>query len=223
MARMTRNTKCSLFTIFTDTTSRLDDFYFKPVGKKDPLIKAFPPIVNIARLDYHANYHLDTSIDKDEVAQAERLLHFGRAVWLGYSRNGASIDDLVHLAGYKTTLHTVDDVRTLFDEQGPKDTSKVHPALVAVVASRLALHIGPYVTLVHDLVASHMMIPISENRRQVRAIYPPDINVFRFNSTPRLEGPLETLIHLLHHGIVPKRLPRGIYWKRSSVHGDSCS
>jgi hypothetical protein len=86
----------------------------------------------------------------------------------------------------------------------------VVPAMTALLACRLAVHLGSYVPLVRDMVASHMMIPLAlaDDGGQVQATFPPEPLLAAAASSITAElgwlRPLETLISLIQHGVVDK-------------------
>ena len=121
-----------LFTLVTDTTSRIANFQ--------------PPL----RL-------LDVSIDPDEVSTAKRLLHFGRSAWFSMceSRTHAA-REFVALAVSKLTQTNTFEVTKRFHTKPLNETVKL--TILALVGSRLAVQTGSYTTLIQELVASHMMV-----------------------------------------------------------------
>jgi len=169
--KITRETECRIFNIFCGTTSHLEEFTLHPFYHD---IGMFEPIINLPTFDYHAKYYLDATLDPEEVAVTDRILHFGRMAWLSYFRNGANTQQLMELAAFKLTLTHPEEYDRLFG--AGDDRRKVVPAMIALLACRLALHIGSYVSLVRDLVASHMMMPLTlaDDRHQLQATFLPN-------------------------------------------------
>ena len=209
-----------IFTLFTDTTSRITNFQpalrssytnrrLSDIGDR----RLFDPIVIMPTWDYHAKCDLNTTIDPERVAQTKRLIRFGRSAWYSLWSNtesAVSSDMLIKIAIEKLMLTTFDKdlLSAKFDSSSPLD-EPTRLAMLAVLGCRLAIQTGSYVSLVHELVASHMMVLLRIVRHeQVEAIYPsePMLAVASYLLTAQFGWvrPLQTLITSLRHGIVGK-------------------
>ena len=207
-----------IFTLFTDTTSRIANF--QPTLRSSSYTnrrlsefgdhRLFDPIVIMPTWDYHAKYGLKTTIDPEKVAQKKRLIQFGRSAWHSLWKESAiSSNLLVEIAVKKLTLTTSDeDLSAKFDLASPLDES-TRLAMLAVLGCRLAIQTGSYVSLVQELVASHMMVLLRiTGHEQIEGIYPSEpmlaVASSALTSTFGWVRPLQTLITSLRHGIVGK-------------------
>ena len=164
--------------------------------------------------DYHAKYGLKITIDPEKVAQTERLIQFGRSAWYSlWSNNESAISSnlLLKIAVKKLMLTTFDKdlLSAKFDSSLSLD-ERTRLAMLAVLSCRLAIQTGSYVSLVQELVASHMMILLRIIRReQVEGIYLSEpmlvVASSALTATFGWIRPLQTLITSLRHGIVEKR------------------
>src|SRR5436190_736536 len=142
-----------LFHLFTDTTSQMGDFL--PLETLSGDHGFFPPLVNVPSYDYYANTLLDPTIDPKVVSDSLRLLKFGRSGW--YSMSGGDTPrvqtfEMVAIASRKLTRKTQREFeRVLFS----RTTDETTAIMTAILACCLALYMGPYVQLTHELIAFH--------------------------------------------------------------------
>src|SRR5271154_4416127 len=173
-----------VFGLFTDTTSRLTNFQpckgdersRRVVDLPYPGSMQFDPIYVFTSIDAHAmaedRYYAKS--DPTEVAKAETLLKFGRAGWYScYSRDSQSfsMQPLLRLAKSKLVGGASDPITVLRDK---KEGDKNGIRLLAVLACRLALTVGPFSAEARDLVSSHLAILLNTDpdRHFLKIYYP---------------------------------------------------
>ena len=172
-----------VFGLFTDT-SRLTNFQPRKGDERSrrvvdlpyPGSVQFDPIYVFTSIDAHAmaedRYYAKS--DPTEVARAETLLKFGRAGWYScYSRDSQSfsMQPLLRLAKSKLVGGASDPITVLRDE---KEADKNRIRLLAVLACRLALTVGPFSAEARDLVSSHLAILLDTDpdRHFLKIYYP---------------------------------------------------
>lgn len=180
-----------VFGLFTDTTSRLDNF--QPRSSEDlssritklPVagMKQFDPIYVFTSIDAHARtvHNNYTTSNAKQVAIVERLLKFGRAGWYSlYSGKSKSAPgermydkrNLRELAISKL-LGGLDGGASLNRQLVPAHlTPKTRLCLLAVIASRLALTIGPFSAEAAEVISFKSPSSSPQNRR--RSPFPPN-------------------------------------------------
>jgi hypothetical protein len=207
MSKIASQTKCRIFNIFSGSPSHLDDFTLGTHSHEYVEKCTFERIINIPSVDDHAKSYLEVTLDPKEVGRSKRISQYGRSSWFAYARHGATKEELAELVAYKLTLTLPKNLEHLF--RTPEDEKHV-AVMTSLLACRLAIHVGSYVSLVRDLVASHLMMPLTlgDNNRQLQAVFPSEPIVAAVASSILAEKgwiqPLETLINLLQHGVVDK-------------------
>jgi hypothetical protein len=258
-----------VFGLFTDTTSRLANF--QPRASEDRSMRIlrlpfpgkvqFEPLHVFTSVDAHAQMIVENKCisDVNEVANAERLLKFGRAGWYsvyaGKDTSNKQIYDhnrIVDLAVCKLLGVPVVNrvkVRGLFPSSHPQLTPKSLLRLLAVLAPRLALTVGPYTVEAEELISSHLAVLIrtDTDRHFLRTAYPSEPIVAEASAyiTSNIGWglPLKALHHYVHTGIVgagfrgellskilclmamdstPKSLPLDRHWNHSQPVKVSC-
>ena len=170
-----------IFALLIDTSSRLTNF--QPASWEDRSLRApslpplghvqFEPIFTFTSIDAHSMYRNERcSADVDLVANSARLLEFGRAGWYSV---GIHLDTdpvslaMVKLVGgrekWSTFFETPPDVRI---------SAKTRLVLLAILAPRLALTVGPRVREAAEIIASHLAILMrtDTDRHFLRSAYP---------------------------------------------------
>ena len=166
-----------IFAVFTDTASRITNF--QPISWNDSSLRVqslpapgrhqFPPIFVFSSVDVYSrvlNYSMCIS-SPEYVAEPERLLKFGRAGWYSVYFHGnvsrkANLlpqSDLILSIATSKLLGTSDLHRS---QEFFNATGSLTPAnlikMIAVLAPRLALTIGPYTLEASELIASHLAV-----------------------------------------------------------------
>ena len=184
-----------VFGLFTDTTLRITNFERR--WKDDtsgwdieprplPVPKQFDPIYFFTSIDAHAriidnNYAIS---DHGQVAKVERLLKFGRAGW--YSLHSAKAKSspnrrwfnkitILNLAISKLLggiSNIVNLKRQLIPTTNMQWTPKTHLCLLATLAVRLSLIIGPFYAEAGELISSHMAVLLGIDGHFLRTSYP---------------------------------------------------
>ena len=172
--------KIRIFSLFTDTASRISDF--QPHAAFDrssriftrypPGIKQFEPIFAFTSLDAHAQLHCNGRCLSDihEVSDPERLIKFGRAGWystyVGRMKEEGYFFDMATLtmfAGNKLLCLPYDsqsDLEELVRKESARMSSTLKLKLLALLAVRLDIAAGPFTTEAGELVASHLAVLI---------------------------------------------------------------
>jgi len=177
-----------VFGLFTDTSSRLTNFQPRKGDERSrrvvdlpaPGRRQFAPIHVFTSIDAHAMVEAGycAKSDPTEVAKAETLLKFGRAGWYScYSRDSElfSMEAVLSLAMMKLVggiSHPIIDLRKELKEEPWLFETRLR--LLAVVACRLALTVGPFSTEARDLVSSHLAILLNTDphRHFLKIYYP---------------------------------------------------
>ena len=172
--------KPRIFSLFTDTASRISDFEphaaFGPPSRLFTMyphgIKQFEPIFAFTSLDAHAQLHCRGRClsDIDEVSDPERLIKFGRAGWystyLGKMKEEGYFFDMATMtmfAGNKLLCLQYDsrsDLEELVRNESGRMSSKLQLKLLALLGVRLDIAAGPFTTEAGELVASHLAVLI---------------------------------------------------------------
>jgi len=170
--------KPPIFSLFTDTASRISDF--QPHAAFDrssriftrypPGIKQFEPIFAFTSLDAHARLHCSGRCLSDiyKVSDPERLIKFGRAGWystyLGKMKEEGYFFDMATMtmfAGNKLLCLPYDsrsDLEELVRNESARMNSKLQLKLLALLGVRLDIAAGPFTTEAGELVASHLAV-----------------------------------------------------------------
>ena len=206
-----------VFGLFTDT-SRLTNFQPRKGDERSrrvvdlpyPGSVQFDPIYVFTSIDAHAmaedRYYAKS--DPTEVARAETLLKFGRAGWYScYSRDSQSfsMQPLLRLAKSKLVGGASDPITVLRDE---KEADKNRIRLLAVLACRLALTVGPFSAEARDLVSSHLAILLNTDpdRHFLKIHYPSEPILAEasagITAVIGWAPALQALYHYLQNGIV---------------------
>jgi hypothetical protein len=174
------NAKPQIFSLFTDTASRVSDFQphaafdrsARLFSEHPPGIKQFEPIFAFTSLDAHAQLHCSGRClsDINEVSDPERLIKFGRAGWystyLGRMKTETYFFDMATMtkfAGNKLLCLPYDskfDLKELVENEDKRKSSNTQLKLLALLAVRLDIAAGPFTTEAGELVASHLAILI---------------------------------------------------------------
>lgn len=215
-----------VFGLFTDTTSRLanfqpralEDISLRLVRLPTPGLSQFEPLHTFSSVDAHAivaNEETCTSNIKN-VANAERLIKFGRAGW--YSVYTGKTDSDKRHYNYRTIvdlaickLLCVDHPNRVlleFSNNTKILTPKNLLRLLALLAPRLALAAGPFTAEAEEMISSHLAILVrtDDDRHFVRTAYPSEPVVAQASASiiAKLGWalPLKALCHYVHNGIV---------------------
>jgi hypothetical protein len=168
-----------IFALLTDTSSRLTNF--QPTAWEDrsmrmlslPALgnKEFDPIFTFTSIDAHSMYlNVQCTSNLDLVADASRLLKFGRAGWYSVGRHLEM--DPVTFAMVKLTGGT-QQWQKFFETPPEKPlTSKTRLVLLAILAPRLAVTAGPYLREAAEIISSHLAILMRTDRHFLRTAYP---------------------------------------------------
>jgi hypothetical protein len=214
-----------VFSIFTDTTSRLNNFQSRTahdpsarsIGLPHAGKKQFDPINIFTSIDAHARVidNYQSIMNHNEVANPERLLKFGRAGWYSVysSQNPASghnFDKDAHeLAVAKLLNADIDHLKAQLSQRcPPKWLLENRIRLLAVLAARLALPVGPFSAEAAELISSHLAVLIrtDQDRHFVRTSYPSEPVVAEAAAfiTARLgwRHLLKALNHYVQNGVV---------------------
>jgi hypothetical protein len=222
----------SIFGLFTDTTSRLNNFQPRPSEDttsrqvaKFPRAgrKQFEPIYVFTSIDAHArildNYY--TISDYTEVAKVERLLKFGRAGWYSLYSGKSSSDvkaygklNILRLATSKLLggVESVNPIQELSEQLPPTSSGPLTQTnrlrLFAILAVRLSLTVGPFSTEAAEVVSSHLavLLKTDDDRHFLRTYYPsePILAEASAQCTSSIGWgyPLKALYHHMQNGIV---------------------
>jgi len=213
-----------IFAVFTDTTSRIANF--QPTSWNDPSLRVpslpgpgahqFPPIFIFSSVDVYSRVlnHPMCISNPEYVADPDRLLKFGRAGWYSaYFQGNVSAQlpqsDLILNTATSKLLSTSD----LYLSQNPFNAHlPLSPAnlikLIAVLAPRLALTIGPYTLEASELIASHLAVltRTDDERHFLRTVYPSEPILAevsaRLTHNYGWANPLCALVHYVQGGIV---------------------
>ena len=220
-----------VFAVFTDTTSRITNF--QPTPWNDPSLRVpslpepgphqFPPIFVFSSVDVYSRV-LNKSMcisSPEEVADPERLLKFGRAGWYSaYFHGNLSRKFRLPNSNHRSTtailntatskLLCTSDLRL---RDNPFNASlPLTPAnlikLIAVLAPRIALTIGPYTLEAPELIASHLAVltRTDDERHFLRTVYPSEPILAevsaRLTHNHGWAHPLSALVHYVQGGIV---------------------
>jgi hypothetical protein len=217
----------TVFAVFTDTTSRITNF--QPTAWNDPSMRVialpeagqnqFPPIFVFSSIDVHSriqNPAMCTS-SHHEVADLNRLLKFGRAGWYStYLQRNTQVSSEVNLRNSNLIVNTATSklvsARNRQEAQAFFDRKNHSPAnllkMIAVLAPRLALTVGPYTLEASELIASHLaVLTRTDNERHfLRTVYPSE-PILAEASAQLTHGngwahPLSALLHYVRGGIV---------------------
>jgi hypothetical protein len=198
-----------IFSIFTDTSSRVANF--QPRGDTDssreaikeaPCPQMFPPIVILPTVDVAAE-DLQATCDPKEVQSVHRLMSFGRVAWCVMATN-TSPGRLLQLAISKLMRRQPDNLTELFCDPSPSDARK----FLACLGPRLALQIGSFCQDARELVASHMMFleHVGDDHEQLFTRYLSEPILAEASARATAEhgwdAPLETLLFKVLHGVV---------------------
>ena len=152
----------------------------------------------------------------EDVADPERLLKFGRAGWYNAYFNG-SLSDNVDLRDSDSILDIAISkllsIPDVYLANGPFEAAlPLTPTnlikLIAVLAPRLAMTIGPFTLEASELIASHLaVLTRTDNERHfLRAVYPSEPILAaasaRLTNDYGWAHPLSALIHYVRGGIV---------------------
>jgi hypothetical protein len=213
-----------VFAVFTDTTSRITNF--QPTSWNDPSLRVprlpqpgpgqFRPIFVFSSVDVYSRVLNDPNCisSPEAVADPERLLKFGRAGWYSayvqrnISRTAQSRDSrsMIKLATAK--LLSSSDARPRPEEDPFDALSQAHLIkLIATLAPRLALTIGPYTLEASELIASHLaVLTRTDERHFLRTVYPSEPILAEASAqlthTNGWANPLKALVHYVRGGIV---------------------
>jgi hypothetical protein len=180
-----------IFSLFTDTASRISDF--QPHAAFDrssrmftvppPGIKQFEPIFAFTSLDAHAQLRCSGSCVSDiyEVSDPERLIKFGRAGW--YSTYAGEFKKEKHyfdmatmtmFAGNKLLCvphNSRSDLKALVRTQKGRMSSKLQLKLLALLGVRLDIAVDPFTTEAGELVDSHLAVLIDVKHSYLKTAY----------------------------------------------------
>ena len=215
-----------IFAVFIDTTSRITNF--QPTSWNDSSLRVqsfpapgrhqFPPIFAFSSVDVYSrilNYPMCIS-SPEYVAEPERLLKFGRAGWYSMYFHGnvfrkanlPQSDPILSTATSKllctSDLHRSQEFFNARVSLTPANLIK----LIAVLAPRLALTIGPYALEASELIASHLAVltRTDDERRFLRTVYPSEPILAevsaRLTHNYGWANPLYALVHYVQGGIV---------------------
>jgi hypothetical protein len=202
------NEPIGIFTIFTDTTSKITNFQPGRKASRKQTNDLFPPIVILPTFDYHAKYRLQITNDPTEVAKPGRLFHFGRAAWYSMLLSGTPYKTLVHLAAAKLTRKDASSLSTFFENDPLDEESRL--VMLALMGPRLALQTGSFTALLPEMVSSHLMIlmRVSDDHEQLEAFYASEPILAEASSSITAvygwERPCQAMVALFRHGMVDK-------------------
>jgi hypothetical protein len=154
-----------------------------------------------------------------DVANPDRLLKFGRAGWYStYFQGNVSLEANLPRSDrmvLETATLKLLSISNLDNDHRPFDFNPRVPLtpenlikLIAVLAPRLALTIGPYTLEASELIASHLaVLTRTDNERDfLRTVYPSEPILAeasaRLTNKHGWANPLNALIHYVHGGIV---------------------
>src|ERR1700738_1805767 len=155
-----------------------------------------------------------------DVADPDRLLKFGRAGWYSvYFQGNVLRKSNLPRSDWQMVLETATlkllSISNVNNNKQPFHFNPREPLtpenlikLIAVLAPRLALTIGPYTVEASELIASHLAtLTRSDNKRHfLRTVYPSEPILAEASAwlTDKYgwANPLSALIHYVHGGIV---------------------
>ena len=220
-----------VFAVFIDTTSQITNFQltswhdssFRVPSLPEPGPYQFPPIFVFSSIDVYSrvlNKSMCTS-SPEEVADPERLLKFGRAGWYSvYFQGNLSSNVNLPTPIYCSTVAILNiaiskllcipnlRLQNSFFNSSFLPTPPNLIKLIAILAPRLALTIGPYTLEAPELVASHLGVVTrtDDERRFLRIVYPSEPVLAEASARlTHLYGwanPLSALVHYVKGGIV---------------------
>ena len=212
-----------VFAVFTDTTSRITNF--QPASWNDPSLRVpslpepgpgqFRPIFVFSSVDIHSRV-LNPAMcisNRHDVADPDRLLKFGRAGWDSTYVQGVASpysylripNIMVNTATSKlVSTRNIQTAQDYFETQSPADFIR----MIAVLAPRLSLTIGPYTSEASELIASHLAVLTRTDSEHhfLRTVYPSE--PILAEASARLTygngwaGPLSALVHYVRGGVV---------------------
>jgi hypothetical protein len=212
-----------VFAVFTDTTSRITNF--QPTSWNNPSARVpnlpdagryqFPPIYVFSSVDVYSRV-LNSPVcisNAEEAANPARLLKFGRAGWYSlYFQGRITVETgprILDLAEIKLLCITsLVDVKKLFVPTTSPLEQTTLIKLLAVIAPRLALTIGPCTEEASELIASHLAVltRTDKERHFLQTVYPSEPVLAeasaRLTRTYGWAHPLKALLHYIRGGIV---------------------
>ena len=211
----------------------LDDNSARKTKLPTPGKKQFDAIHVFTSIDAHARIAKEQAIsDHEKVGEIERLLKFGRAGW--YSSYTAKCHGwLAELRAAHRHNLDIHDTKSQNSEFGPyskdciiefaeskllcledpqllnsKFTQRNRLRFLAVLATRLALAVGPFTAEATHVVASHLAVLLStdKDRHFLQTFYPSEPILAEASAMITSEKgwafALRSLVHLLQNGIV---------------------
>ena len=203
-------TRCpQIFSIVTDTTSRLTNFQSRgdtdssrETIKDAPPPKMFPPIIILPTVDGAAE-DLQATCDPQEVQSLHRLMSFGRVAWSAMEKSNHP-QQLLQLAISKLMRYNPERLAELFRNSSTSNRRR----FLACLGPRLALQIGSSCEDARELVASHMMFLeyVGDDHVQLctRYLSEPILAEASAQATAEYgwDAPLEALLYKILHGVV---------------------
>jgi len=207
-----------VFGLFTDTNARLTNFGPRPVDDNSarqtrlptPGRGQFDPIHVFTSIDAHARIAKEVAVsDPEKVGEIERLLKFGRAGW--YSSYAKSKNSKLGLYGKDSVIEFAESKLLCLEEPqllNLKFTPRNQLRHLAVLATRLALTVGPFTAEATRVVASHLAVLLStdQDRHFLQTFYPSEPVLAEASAMITSEKgwvfALKSLVHLLQNGIV---------------------
>ena len=201
-----------IFSLFTDTSSRIGNF--QPRNDTDssraPIepgsgVLMFRPIVLMPSLDAAARGMAITTNPR-KVNRPSRLIRLGRVAWHLMKKKKTPVD-LLDLAVSKLFRTARIALPSLFASEIRDD---VKLKMLACLGPRLAIQTGPYVTATKELVASHMMtlerVGTNHDHLETRYLSEPILAEAAAQGTANhgWAKPLEALVSEMRHGIVDR-------------------
>ena len=214
-----------IFAVFTDTTSQITNF--EATSWNDPSLRLprlpvrgrrrFPPIFIFSSVDVYSSVLNDSNCisSPEDVADPDRLLKFGRAGWYSaYIQVNIPRQTVPHSISMLNTASSkllatanLQSLDALFElPLAPENLVK----MLAVLAPRLALTIGPYASEASELITSHLaVLTRTDDERHLRTVYPSE--PILAEASARLThiygwaSPLSALVHYVQGGIVEAR------------------
>jgi hypothetical protein len=229
-----------IFAVFTDIPSRTTNF--QPTEMQDrvpsgmrivplpiPGTDQFPPIFVFSSVDVYSRVQNPVRCisSHHEVADLDRLLKFGRAGWYSTYRQGnTQVSREANLRNANLIVNTatskllavgeIQKVQAVFDaHESPANFIK----MIAVLAPRLALTIGPYTLEASKLIANHLAIltRADNDRRFLQTVYPSEPVLAeasaRLTHANGWANPLSALVHYVRAGIVEGGFNGGLVTK----------
>jgi hypothetical protein len=211
----------NVFAVFTDTTSRItnfqptpwDDWSARVSGLPQPGKNQFHPLYIFPSMDVYSRLLNNTVAKHQDIADPERLLRFGRAGWYSlyhsYLEKGGdpveASEMVVRLV--KSKLLGTEPHSEPFQAPLPL-SNKTLIRLLAVLAPRLALTIGPYSQEAAESIASHLGVlsKTDADRHFIRTVYPSEPVIMEASAdlckTYGWARPLHALQHYVKGGVV---------------------